>query len=74
MHLQNVFRRFKMTEDRLMVAEAVMRGQLDESYLTQNEIDELFEIACDAATDKLLTEAEARGCSVFAGLDGDTLQ
>ena len=63
-----------MTEDRLMVAEAVMAGQIPESYLTQDEIDELFEIACDAATDKLMAEAEERGCSVFDGIDGDPLQ
>jgi hypothetical protein len=64
-----------MSEDRLMVAEAVIAGQIPEYHLTQAEIDELFEIACDAATDKLLAEAEARGCSVFWGLaDGDTLQ
>ena len=63
-----------MTEDRLMVAEAVMAGQLDESHLFQSEIDELFEIACDAATDKLMYEAEQRGCSVFDGIAGNTLQ
>jgi hypothetical protein len=59
-----------MTDDRLMVAEAVMAGQIPEYHLTQAEIDELFEIACDAATDKLMAEAEARGCSVFWGMDG----
>ena len=64
-----------MSEDRLMVAEAVMAGQIPEYHLTQSEIDELFEIACDAATEKLLLEAEARGCSVFWGFaDGDTVQ
>jgi hypothetical protein len=63
-----------MTEERLMVAEAVMAGQIPEYHLTQDEIDELFEICCDAATEKLMTEAEARGCSVFDGIDGDPLQ
>jgi hypothetical protein len=63
-----------MTEDRLMVAEAVMAGQIPEYHLTQSEIDELFEIACDAATEKLLLEAEQRGCNVFSGLDGDPVQ
>jgi hypothetical protein len=64
-----------MSEERLMVAEAVMAGQIGEEHLFQHEIDELFEIACDAATEKLLVEAEARGCSVFWGFaDGDTLQ
>ena len=63
-----------MTEDRLMVAEAVFNGQLDESYLTQAEIDEFFELVCDAATEALLVEAVERGCSVFDGIAGDTLQ
>ena len=64
-----------MSEERLMVAEAVMAGQIPEYHLTQSEIDELFERACDAATEKLLVEAESRGCSVFWGFaDGDTLQ
>ena len=64
-----------INEERMMVVEAVMAGQIGEEHLFQSEIDELFEIACDAATDKLLTEAEARGCSVFYGIDGeDTLQ
>jgi hypothetical protein len=63
-----------MTDDRLMVAEAVMAGQIPEYHLTQAEIDELFEIACDAATDKLMYEAEQRGCSVFDGIEGNALQ
>lgn len=63
-----------MTEERLMVAEAVMAGQIGEEHLTQDEIDELFERACDLATDKLLYEAEQRGCSVFDGIEGDTVQ
>jgi CDP-diacylglycerol pyrophosphatase len=63
-----------MTDDRLMVAEAVMAGQIPEYHLTQEEIDELFEIVCDAATDKLMAEAEQRGCSVFDGIEGNSLQ
>jgi hypothetical protein len=63
-----------MSEERLMVAEAVMAGQIPEYHLTQDEIDELFEMACDASTEKLMAEAEARGCSVFNGIEGDTLQ
>lgn len=63
-----------MTEDRLMVAQAVMAGKIPEYHLTQEEIDELFEIACNAATQKLMAEAELRGCSVFDGVDGDPLQ
>jgi len=63
-----------MNEDRLMVAEAVMNGLIGEEYLFQSEIDELFERIGDAVTDKLLIEAELRGCSVFDGIKGDTLQ
>jgi hypothetical protein len=63
-----------MSEDRLMIAEAVMAGQIPESHLTQAEIDEIFEIVCDAATDKLMYEAEQRGCSVFDGVAGDPIQ
>lgn len=64
----------RMSEERLMVAEAVMAGQIDESHLSQDEIDELFEMACDAATEALLVDAVARGKSVFDGIAGDTLQ
>jgi len=63
-----------MSEDRLMIAEAVFNGQLDESYLTQDEIDEFFEMVCDAATEALLVDAVERGCSVFDGIEGNTLQ
>jgi hypothetical protein len=63
-----------MTEDRLMVAEAVMAGQIGEEHLFQHEIDELFEIACDTAMQKLMDDAVERGCSVFDGIEGDTLQ
>ena len=63
-----------MDELRLMVADAVMSGLIGPEHLTQDEIDELFERACDAATEKLLIEAEARGCTVFDGIEGDALQ
>jgi hypothetical protein len=63
-----------MTEERLMVAEAVFNGQIGEEHLTQSEIDEFFEMVCDAATEALLVEAVERGCSVFDGIEGDTLQ
>lgn len=63
-----------MDELRLMVAEAVLAGQIGEEHLTQDEIDELFERCCDMATDKLMVEAEQRGCSVFDGIEGNTLQ
>jgi hypothetical protein len=63
-----------MNEDRLMVAEAVFNGQISEDHLTQAEIDEFFEMVCDAATEALLVDAVERGCSVFDGIAGDILQ
>jgi hypothetical protein len=63
-----------MDELRLMVAEAVLAGQIGEEHLLQHEIDELFERACDAATEQLLIDAESRGCSVFWGVEaGDSI-
>ena len=63
-----------MTEERLMVAEAVFNGQIPEYHLTQEEIDEFMVLVMDAATEKLMEEAVERGCSVFDGIEGDTLQ
>jgi hypothetical protein len=57
-----------------MVAEAVFNGQISEDYLTQAEIDEFFEMVCDASTEALLVDAVERGMSVFDGIEGDTLQ
>ena len=63
-----------MSEDRLMVAEAVINGLIGEEYLTLDEIDEISERINDAILDKLMFEAEQRGCSVFDGIDGDPVQ
>lgn len=63
-----------MTEDRLMVAEAVFKGQIGEEHLTTAEIDEFMELVLEAATERLMEEAAERGCSVFEGVEGDTLQ
>jgi len=60
-----------MTEDRLMIAEAVFKGQIGEEHLTQGEIDEMFELVADAAMEKLMDMAAERGCSVFEGFEGD---
>ena len=63
-----------MSEDRLMVAEAVLNGLIGEEYLTLDEIDEISERINDAILDKLMFEAEQRGCSVFDSIDGDPVQ
>jgi hypothetical protein len=58
----------------MMVVEAVFNGQISEEYLTQEEIDIVFEMVCDAATEALLVDAVARGKSVFDGIEGNTRQ
>lgn len=63
-----------MTDDRLMVVEAVFNGQLSQDYLTQAEIDEFAVLVAEVAIEKLMADAEARGCSVFDGIDGDPIQ
>lgn len=62
-----------MTEDRLMVATAVFSGQIGEEYLTQSEIDEMMELVADEVFNQAMDEAEARGCTVFDGIDGDPI-
>jgi len=62
-----------MTDDRLMVAEAVFAGLIGEEHLTQNEIDEMFELVCDAATEQALDEARQRGCNVFIGYEDESV-
>ena len=58
----------------MMVVEAVFNGQIGEEHLTAEEIDEFMSMVADAAMQKLMTEAVERGCSVFDGIEGDTLQ
>lgn len=60
-----------MTEDRLMVAEAVFNGLIGEEYLTQDEIDEMFMIVAEAAFEKELDRAQDRGLNVFSGFEDE---
>ena len=63
-----------MTEDRLMVVEAVFNGLIGEEHITQNEIDEMMELVVEASMEKLMNEAAKRGCAVFDGIEGDPIQ
>ena len=60
-----------MTEDRLMVAQAVLEGKISEEYLTTDEVDEMMVLVADTVFEQLMAEAEQRGCSVFDGFEGD---
>jgi hypothetical protein len=62
-----------MTEDRLMVAEAVFAGLIGEEHLTQREIDEMFELVADAAFEQEMDLAMDRGLNVFAGYEDESV-
>jgi hypothetical protein len=62
-----------MTDDRLMVAEAVFAGLIGEEHLTQNEIDEMFELVADAAFEQEMDMAVSRGLTVFAGYEDESI-
>jgi hypothetical protein len=62
-----------MTEDRLMIVEAVFNGLIGQEHLTQDEIDEFMELVCDAAIQKELDAAMERGCAVFSGYEDESI-
>ena len=63
-----------MDADRQAVAEAVLFGDLDPSYLTEDEVDELARLVAVAAFEITAQQAIDSGKVVFSGVDGDTLQ
>ena len=63
-----------ITEEREMIVQAVLAGDLDADYLTVNEVKDLEVLIFDAAMEKQLEEAMVAGKAVFWGLDGDPLQ
>jgi uncharacterized protein Smg (DUF494 family) len=63
-----------ITEEREMIVQAVLAGELDSDYLTVDEVKDLEVLIFDVAMEKQLEEAMNRGKAVFWGLDGDPLQ
>ena len=63
-----------ITEEREMVIQAVLAGDLDAEYLTMDEVKEVEMLAFDAAMEQQLEDALLAGKAVFWGLDGDPLQ
>lgn len=63
-----------ITEEREMIVQAVLAGELDADYLTVDEIKDLEVLVFDAAMEKQLEESLVAGKAVFWGLDGDPLQ
>jgi len=63
-----------ITEEREMIVQAVLAGELDADYLTMEEVEAVELLAFDAAMERQLEEALLEGKAVFWGLDGDPLQ
>lgn len=63
-----------ITEEREMIVQAVLAGELDAEYLTVEEVKDLELLVFDAAMERQLEEALVAGKAVFWGLDGDPLQ
>lgn len=63
-----------IAEEREMVIQAVLAGDLSADYLTLSEVKEVEELVFDLAVEKQLEEALVAGKAVFWGLDGDPLQ
>jgi uncharacterized protein Smg (DUF494 family) len=63
-----------ITEEREMIVQAVLAGELDADYLTVEEVEAVELLAFDTAMEQQLADAMNRGKAVFWGLDGDPLQ
>jgi hypothetical protein len=63
-----------ITEEREMIVQAVLAGELDADYLTMEEVEAVELLAFDSAMEQQLADAMTRGKAVFWGLDGDPLQ
>jgi hypothetical protein len=63
-----------ITEERKMIVQAVLAGELDADYLTIAEVEDLELLVFDTAMEQQLADAMIRGKAVFWGLDGDPLQ
>ena len=63
-----------ITEEREMIVQAVLAGDLGADYLTIEEVQAVEVLAFDAAIEQQLEEAMLAGKAVFWGLDGDPLQ
>jgi hypothetical protein len=63
-----------MTEDRQMIAEAVLAGVIGAEYLTDGELEEIEIQVQEFCMQREMDAAQERGCSVFDGIEGDPVQ
>lgn len=66
----NCNRRWIVRPEREMIVMAVLDGQLPESMLTKDEVDEVVLLAQQAQMDKTMQDLYDAGGSVFWGMDG----
>ena len=62
-----------MTEDRQMIAEAVLDGIIGAEYLTDSELEEIEIRVQEFCMQREMDTAQERGCSVFDGVEGGDL-
>lgn len=55
-----------MSEERQMVAQAVLAGELDADHLTWEEVEEIQQLVAELAAEKTLIERAKVGKAVFA--------
>lgn len=56
-----------MTEERALVAQAVLEGKLSADHLTMDELDEIQWRVADLVFERELEKAQAAGKAVFEG-------
>lgn len=62
-----------MNEERLMVVQAVLDGQIGAEYLTHSELSEIEIRVQEFCMQQEMDAAAERGCSVFDGVEGGDL-
>jgi hypothetical protein len=63
-----------MTDERAMIAQAVLDGVISADYLTNSELEEIEIQVQEFCMQREMDAAQERGCSVFDGIEGDTIQ
>ena len=63
-----------MTDERAMIAQVVLDGVISADYLTNSELEEIEIQVQEFCMQREMDAAQERGCSVFDGIEGDTIQ
>lgn len=58
-----------ITEERMMVIQAVFAGQIGSEHVTLEELNQMQQNAEQVMMEFHMAEAEARGCVVFGGVE-----